>query len=700
MADRAEDKSQYEPVGCYQCGLPVSRRSRVYEIDGVKASFCCTGCYLVQKITGTKGEEGVSQVLLGKFGLGLILSMNVLLMSMPLHVEAASSSTIVIPAALGIALKYLLLFFSIPVILILGIPIAKSSVDSLRAGEIGTEALILIGAIAAFTISVKSTLTGTGEVYFETATMILTLFTLGRYIDSKAKWRASESIKGLSSLVPNEVTRILGAGEKEIVAADAITIGDKILLRPGERIPLDGIVISGEGSVDESFLSGESKPVLKSEEMEVFAGSINLDGTLILEIRKPAEEFLVKKIEKLMEKIRANPSSINRISDRLAAWFIPVIVAIGLTVFLYWTYMGEPSTGLMRMLAVLLISCPCAFGIAAPMAIWRGLGLAAEKGAIIMGADILEGLAKLKTVFFDKTGTLTTDTPAITSIIAAKGHKEDKLLRIAAALDSHSTHPLARSLVQEGDRRGIKQVETLNIINRPGLGIEGEVNDKKYYLGSKNWIQSLGGKISFELLKGEPVVAESSSLVYLMEAGEVIGTFIFSQALREGAAETLETIKKLGIRTVILTGDDKKSALGIRDRLKPDDIKWRLLPTDKAVEIKDEEKTRITAMVGDGINDAPALEAAHIGIAMGCGTELTRESAKVNLLGDDLRMIPYLINLSRKVRRKVMINFIWAFSYNLIGTYLAVIGVITPLFAVMAMILSSLMVIGNTLRGL
>jgi Cu2+-exporting ATPase/Cu+-exporting ATPase len=679
----------------------VTWSSRCYEIDGVNAYFCCTGCYLVQKITGTSGEEGISQILLGKFGLGLALSMNVLFMSMPLHVEAASSSEFVIPPVLAVALKYLLLFFSIPIMLVLGIPIAKSSFDSLRAGEVGTESLILIGAVAAFAISVKSTLAGVGEVYFETATMILTLFTLGRYIDSKAKARASESIKGLSSLVPSQVMRILPDGAKESVSADDIAIGDKVLLRPGERIPLDGMVVSGQGSVDESFLSGESKPVLKKEAMEVFAGSINLDGTLILEIRKPAEEFLVKKIERLMQKIRANPSAINRISDRLAAWFIPVVATIGLTVFGYWTYKGEPSTGIMRMLAVLLISCPCAFGIAAPMAIWRGLGLAAQKGAIIMGADILEGLAKVKTVFFDKTGTLTTDTPAITAIIAERGRGEDELLAFAAALDSHSTHPLAKSLVEEADRRGLKPLEASEIANMPGSGIAGSVNGKPYHLGSRRWIASLAQEKDNELLTREaPEGGESSGMVFLMEEGDVVGAFIFSQALREGAAESVDDIKKLGIRTVILTGDDEKGALGVKNRLKPDVIKWRLFPADKAKEIRSEEKKKITAMVGDGVNDAPALEAAHIGIAMGCGTELTRESAKVNLLGDDLRMIPFLIGLSRKVRTKVMVNFIWAFSYNLVGIFLAVTGVITPLFAVMAMILSSLMVIGNTLRGI
>jgi Cu2+-exporting ATPase/Cu+-exporting ATPase len=655
---------------------------------------------MIQKITGTSGEEGISQILLGKFGLGLALSMNVLFMSMPLHVEAASSSEFVIPPVLAVALKYLLLFFSIPVMLVLGIPIAKSSIDSLKAGEVGTELLILIGAVAAFAISVKSTLAGAGEVYFETATMILTLFTLGRYIDSKAKARASESIKGLSSLVPNRVIRILPDGGKESVSADDITMGDKVLLRPGERIPLDGVVVSGHGSVDESFLSGESKPVVKKEAMEVFAGSINLDGTIILEIRKPAEEFLVRKIEKLMHKIRANPSAINRISDRIAALFIPVVGSIGLSVFAYWVYRGEPSEGIMRMLSILLISCPCAFGIAAPMAIWRGLGRAAEKGAIIMGADILEGLAKVRTVFFDKTGTLTTDTPAITAIVPEKGRAENELLAVAAALDSHSTHPLAKSLVEAAEKRGLKPLEASQIKNHPGSGIEGVVNHKRYHLGSRRWITSIAQDKAVALLKREASEGgESSGMAFLLEEGRAVGAFIFRQALREGAAEAMEAIKTIGVRTVILTGDDEKGALGVKNRLKPDAIKWRLFPADKATVIRSEEKGAVTAMVGDGVNDAPALEAAHIGIAMGCGTELTRESAKVNLLGDDLRMIPFLIQLSKNVRKKVMVNFIWAFSYNLIGTYLAIIGVITPLFAVMAMILSSLMVIGNTMRG-
>ncbi len=698
MASREKDRSEHEQIGCYQCGLPVPRRSRVYEIDGNPASFCCTGCYLVQKITGTKGEEGVSQILLGKFGLGLILSMNVLLMSMPLHVAAASSSTIVIPQALGVALKYLLLFFSIPVMLVLGIPIAKSSIDSIRAGEIGTELLILIGALAAFAISAKATLTGEGEIYFETATMILTLFTLGRYIDSKAKHRASESIKGLSSLVPNVVTKIFPDGKKETVESETITIGDKVLLRPGERIPLDGVIISGEGSVDESFLSGESKPVVKTHDMEVFAGSINLDGTLILEIRKPAEEFLVKKIEKLMEKIRANPSAINRISDRLAAMFIPVITTLGISVFGYLTFTGDMHEGLMRMLAILLISCPCAFGIAAPMAIWRGLGLAAEKGAIIMGADILEGLAKLKTVFFDKTGTLTTDTPAVKAILTDDTRDENELLSIAAGLDIHSTHPLARSLVEESQKRDLTLLEAQEVNNRPGLGIEGKIGSNLYFLGSKSWIQTMAADKNHPLFQESFDEGESSGLIFLLENDSVIGGFVFSQALRVGAAEAIEQIKQLGIRTVVLTGDDEKGALGIKNRLNPDEIKWRLLPEDKAKEIKKTDPEIVTAMVGDGVNDAPALEASHIGIAMGCGTELTRESAKVNLLGDDLNMIPFLIGLSKKVRTKVMINFFWASFYNIIGVFLAVIGVITPLFAVMAMILSSLMVIGNTLR--
>lgn len=670
----------------------------MYEIEKASAAFCCTGCFLVHKITGTKGEEGISQVLLGKFGLGLILSMNVLLLSMPLHVEAASGSAIEVPAAFAQAIKYILIILSTPVILVLGFPIVKTSLAAIKAGTIGTEFLILIGAFSAYLISVKSTILGTGEVYFETATMILTLFTLGRYIDSRAKSQASKSIKGLSTLIPSTVLILEADGSKRTISSNDIAIGDKVLVRPGEMIPLDGTVVDGVGLVDESFLTGESKPVSKNSGDEVFSGTINIDGNLTLEVQKSVEEFVVKKIEKLMEKIRQNPSTVERISDTIAKWFIPVIMTLALGSFTYWVTKGEPSTGLMRMLSILLISCPCAFGIAAPMAIWRGLGKAAEKGAIIMGAEKLEILSKVKTIFFDKTGTITTNKLTLAKIIPVADRSGEELLVIAASLEHYSTHPMAVSLVNEVEQHGLETLEVDQISNHIGLGIEGEIKGKSFYLGSRSWFDQEkrdNNQIDSSI---ENEISKSGSSIFLWDRDHLLAVFSFRQSLRDGVVDAIKEVRKLGIETIILTGDDESGARDIADKIDVDNIKWSLLPTDKVNEINKRKASSVTAMVGDGVNDAPALESSHIGIAMGCGTELTRESAKINLLGNDLRLIPYLIQLSKKVRIKVFTNFFWAFFYNIIGVILAINGTITPLFAVIVMIVSSLMVIGNSIQ--
>lgn len=683
-------------IRCYQCGLPVTGYSQRYVTGDTEESFCCSGCFLVHKITGVKGEEGFSHVLFGKFGVGFLLSMNVMLMSAPLY--AGVYASIEIPAVFVNAIRFVLLGLSLPVMLLLGYPILVSSYDSIRSRVLGTEALILIGAVSAFLISVKSTITGTGEVYYETATMILTLFTLGRYLDTRARWRASDSIKGLSSIVPDKVTLLKGDSGTEVIPAGQVSIGDRVILRPGERIPLDGLVITGSASVDESFLTGESRPVFKDAGTEVLGGSLNIDGSLTVEVRKPADQFVIKKIERLMEKIRESSSEIKRIGDTIAGWFVPGIITLSLGSFFYWVSKGDGTTAVMRMLSILLISCPCAFGIAAPLSVWRGLGKAAEKGAIIMGADILEGFSKVKTVFFDKTGTVTSNTLSLSEIDTGSRMPEDELLSLAASLEYHSTHPMAVSLLKEAEERGIVLHDAENLKTRPGLGIEGDINGKRYYLGSRRWLEQMGSGSVSDTLHSEGKKHEGGSAVFLKENDELIGSFLFSQMLRDGAAEAFSSMKGMGIRTVLLTGDDSRGVMEIRDKLCPDEVKWGLLPDGKVREVELNKRGEIVAMVGDGINDAPALEAAHIGIAMGCGTELTRESANINLLGDDLRMIPYLINLSRRVRKKVFTNYFWAFSYNTVGIYLAVIGTITPLFAVAAMILSSLFVIGNSRR--
>jgi Cu2+-exporting ATPase/Cu+-exporting ATPase len=695
------DARSSKELTCYQCGLPLRSNPRTTRIDGAQHSFCCAGCFIVYKITGTKGDEGISQALLGKFGVGVLFSMNVMTLSALFY--GAEYGSVKISPAFSTPIRYILLLFSLPVIILLGYPLLKSSIESIKQRILGTEALILIGAVSAFLISVKSTLIGSGEVYYEISTMILTLYTCGRYLDTRARFRASESIKGLSAMLPSEVQVLKEDNTTEKIPLTEVKIGDHVILPPGEIIPLDGIVINGYGSVNESFLTGESKPVYKSIDNEVFSGTHNINASLTVEIRKSSEEFVIKRIERLMERIRENPSRIKRIADKITEIFIPLIISLSLGSAVYWLIIkGQPSTAIMRMLSILLISCPCAFGIAAPLAIWKGLGEGAKRGAIIMGADILEILSRVKTIFFDKTGTLTLNTLSLSKIYKVNSLSERDLLQLTSALEIHFKHPLSSSIIEETQKRGLSNDKTnvINIKTRPGMGIEGEIQGKRYYIGSKIWFESLGILTDIGIFDNYNPQEDSGILVYIAKERELIGCFNFTQTLRHGVIESFEWFRSVGIKTVILTGDGIRGGLEIEKLLKPDEIKWGLLPEDKVKEIEAYKALSRSpvAMVGDGINDAPALESAHIGIAMGCGTELTRESAKINLLGDDITLIPYLIHLSKKVRRKVHMNFFWAFIYNLIGLGFALNGTITPLMAVLAMILSSLFVIGNSIK--
>ncbi|MBF0541150.1 MAG: heavy metal translocating P-type ATPase [Nitrospirae bacterium] len=696
------DARSSKEITCYQCGLPLRSNPRTTKIGEIEESFCCAGCFIVYKITGTKGDEGLTQALLGKFGVGVLFSMNVMMISALFY--GAEYGSIKISPVFSTPIRYILLCFSMPVIILLGYPLLKSSIESLKQRILGTEALILIGAVSAFAISVKSTITGVGEVYFEISTMILTLYTCGRYLDTRARFRASESIKGLSALLPSDVIVLRENNTKEKIALSEVKIGDQVILPPGEIIPLDGIVIDGYGSINESFLTGESKPVYKSVGNEVFSGTLNINANIIVEIRKSSDEFVIKRIERLMERIRGNPSRIKRIADKITAFFIPLIVSLSLGSALYWlVIMRQPSTAIMRMLSILLISCPCAFGIAAPLAIWKGLGEGAKRGVIIMGADILEILSRVKTIFFDKTGTLTLNTLSLSKIYRMEYMKEDDILQIAALLESHFKHPLSSSILDEALNRGLlrEHLTVTNIESRQGMGIEGEIQGKRYYIGSKMWFESLGISTDMRKFADFNPAQDAGILVYMAKEKELIGCFSFTQTLRHGVKEAFEWFREQGIRTVILTGDGIRGGLEIEKLINPDEIKWGLLPEDKVREIeayKAAHSKSPVAMVGDGINDAPALESAHIGIAMGCGTELTRESAKINLLGDDITLIAYLVHLSKKVRRKIQVNFFWAFIYNLIGIGFAVNGTISPLMAVLAMILSSLFVIGNSIK--
>ncbi len=678
---------------CFQCGIPITGKPVVYEVDGRSENFCCFGCYLIYKTTGLKGDEGTAVAFLGRFGVGYFLAMLVFMLSTYLygaHFAPEDKEAVMFTNFV----KYIILILATPVMLILGIPILRNAFSGKKI-NLNTDMLIAIGAFSAYALSVYSVFTGKDAIYFETATMILVLVTFGRYLETSSRAKASNFMKELLKLSPQKATVLRDQKEIEI-PVEQIRVGDIVLIKPGDKIPADGIIIKGKGYIDESLLTGETKPVLKKEGDQVYTGTTNIDGSFQVKVNKPAEDWTLNRFIKLMREIRATKAPINRITDTIAGYFIPVVIALAGGAFLYWYYHEGFEKALIVSMSVLLISCPCAFSIGAPLALWIGLGEAMREGIIVKGADILEKLSSVKTVFFDKTGTITERIMKVSKV-----QIPTELVPAVCAVESQSEHPLAKSFVAFCKEKNLDtSIEPEEFKVHFGLGVEGKVNGKKIYIGSKNFMKELGFSIPSEIEKIYKDAEKNGEIAVLVaDETDVKGIITFAQKIRKEAKVAIKALKKLKIKTGILTGDSKVFAQVVKKELDIDDVKAELLPEDKLKIIQEEKKKgKTVSMVGDGINDASALIKADIGIAMGCGTDLTRESASVSLIGDDLRKIPLLIILARKVRRVIYTNMFWAFIYNIIGIGLALTGKLSPIFAALAMVLSSAFVIANSIR--
>ncbi len=682
---------------CFQCGIPITGKSLRYDIgNGQVEDFCCFGCYLIYKTTGLRGEEGNAVAFLGKFGFGYFLAMLVFMLSTYLYgahmtpddPQAKQFTTII---------KYVILVLATPVMLLLGIPILKNSFSRHNWLNFNTDTLIAIGAFSAYFLSVYSVFTDKPSIYFETATMILVLVTFGRYLETSSRVKASNFMKELMKLAPDKATVIRDGKEIEI-PVDDVKVGDTVLVKTGEKIPADGIVVEGNAHVDESMLTGENKPVLKQKGSEVYAGTINTDGFLKIKVNKPASEWTLNKFIQMMKEIRNSKAPISRITDTVAAWFLPVMLTLAAGAFAYW-YMEEGfEKALIVSMSVLLISCPCAFSIGAPLALWIGLSEAFREGIVIKGADILEKLASVKKVFFDKTGTITERFLMVHRVKA----KDEETIKKACALEKLSQHPLAFSLNlycrQKGFDTSNYKVEDFK--TRYGYGVEGKVNGEHLFVGNKKFVEKHGLQIPEELQKLEKQAEKDAEIpVFIFNKKKVLGLITFAQKIKDEAPIAIRALKKLKMKLAVLTGDTPYFAKIIKEKLGIDEVKAGLLPEDKIKEIEKAQKQGlVVAMVGDGINDAPALSKADIGIAMGCGTDITKESADVSLISDDLRKIPLMFLLAKKVRRVIYTNIFWAFIYNIIGIGLALTGKLNPIFAALAMVLSSAFVIGNSVR--
>lgn len=677
---------------CRHCRLPL-------RLLGPEAGpFCCYGCRIAFRIVGDQGEGGEAAFQLAWLALGALLSMNIMTFSLLLYAKAVPSEMI--------APFHLLLFLlSTPLFFLLGAPFFRGLLRETRTGSFGMDSLIGSGAGAAYLYSTFAWITGREEVYFDTGTMILVLVTLGRLLEASARAHAADGIKRLLSLTPLVATVRVGSTEVR-KPAETVCRGEEILVRPGEQVPIDGEVIEvmGRANVDESMLSGEARPVEKGIGDRVYAATFNGECPFWIRAAAPLSDSLFCQMVSLMERAQRERGQMARLADRLSGRFVPLVFACAAITGLYWWREAGGSAAFFNALAVLLVACPCALGLAIPMVVSVGVGRAAREGVWVRSAKTFEILPKVDTIFFDKTGTLTEGKPAFSSLFLSRrsGTDPERLFSIAASLAFFSEHLLARALAAAAAERRLPRLPVSGFESRPGFGSLGKIDIEGarqiVALGSRRWMEENGFAID-PSLDAEIAVSEGKSLVFCGWDGRVRGLFLFADRLRPEAAETIELLRRAHLTLHLLSGDQRPVVEEIGRRLPGLFVRAERLPAEKREEIRRaKERGETVAMIGDGINDAAALAESDVGIAVGSGSDVAKETADVSLVRTDLRKIPWLIVFSKRAARTMKQNLFWAFFYNGIGVVLAAMGLLRPILAALAMVASSLLVIGNSLR--
>ncbi|MCY6356178.1 heavy metal translocating P-type ATPase [Clostridium sp. ZS2-4] len=577
------------------------------------------------------------------------------------------------------------------------------NMDSLIA--IGSSASFLYGLFAIYQISIGK-VHYTHDLYFESAATILTLITLGKYLETVTKGKTSEAIKKLMGLAPKTAT-IIRNGKEDVISIDEVEVGDIVLVKPGEKIPVDGEVVEGITSVDESMLTGESIPVEKVKGDNVIGASINKNGSIKYRATKVGKDTALAQIIKLVEEAQGSKAPIAKMADIISGYFVPIVITLSIISSLAWRISGESWVfSLTIFISVLVIACPCALGLATPTAIMVGTGKGAEYGVLIKSGAALETAHKIQTIVFDKTGTITEGKPKVTDIITVQGTSEEELLLIAASAEKTSEHPLGEAIVKkaEDEKLDLKKVNFFRAI--PGHGIEVEIDSKKILLGNKKLI--VENNISLESLEEKSIelANEGKTPMYIASDGKIMGIIAVADTVKESSQKAIEKLHAMGIEVAMITGDNQKTAEAIAKQVGIDTVIAEVLPEDKASEVKKlQEKLKKVAMVGDGINDAPALVQADVGMAIGSGTDVAIESADIVLVRNDLMDVATAIELSKKTIKNIKENLFWAFAYNTVGIPVAmgilhIFGgpLLNPMIAAGAMSFSSVSVLLNALR--
>lgn len=585
----------------------------------------------------------------------------------------------------------------------LGAKFYRSGFNAAKALSGNMDLLVAIGTSAAYGLSLYQLIIGHADhLYFESSVVIITLILIGKWLESRAKHQTTQAIESLSALRPE--VALVRQGEQEVsLPISQVKVNDVVVIKPGERIPVDGIVLEGASSCDESMLTGESFPVTKTLNSTVTGGTINGEGLLIVKTTAIQADSMLSKIIAMVESAQAKKAPIQRIVDRISAIFVPVILLIALITLLAWGFISQDwQQALLHAVAVLVIACPCALGLATPTAIMVGTGVAARHGILIKDAEALETLHNINTVAFDKTGTLTIGKPELVELDVLGMETADQILSVAASMQAGSEHPLAKAILAKAKSYSYAQ----NIISIAGSGVMATIDSHEYYLGSLRWMKTLNGYFVDMQDKVNELTQKGYTISFLAKQQSensivILAIFGFSDVIKPEAKSAIDALHQLKVNTVMLTGDNQQAANYVGQQLNLDKVIAEVLPQDKANYIyqlqKDSQSNNKVAMVGDGINDAPALAAADIGIAMGTGTDVAMHTASITLMRGNLFLIADAIDISRRTYNKIKQNLFWAFFYNLIGIPLAALGFLNPMIAGAAMALSSVSVVTNAL---
>jgi len=668
-----------------------------------------------QTVTADSGPNHELADMTRRFWIGLVLTIPVFILEMGGHLTGL---TMMLGQQLS---NWLQLLLATPVVLWAGWPFFVRGWQSLLTRNLNMFTLIAMGTGVSWVYSIIATLApdifpvafrqmgGAVSVYFEAAAVITVLVLLGQVLELRARDQTSGAIKALLNLAPKTARRMKPDGTEEDVALESIAVGDLLRVRPGEKVPVDGVITEGQSSLDESMVTGESLPVSKSVKAKVIGSTLNTSGSFVMRAEKIGSDTMLARIVQMVANAQRSRAPIQRMADKVSGWFVPAVILAALLAFAAWSIWGpEPrlAYGLVAAVAVLIIACPCALGLATPMSIMVGVGRGAQAGVLIRDAEALERMEKVDTIIVDKTGTLTEGKPSITAIITVEGQDETELLRLAASVEQASEHPLAAAIVKAAKERKIELVKVMGFDAPSGKGAIGMVERKRMAIGNAKFMGELNIVVDSLAGKSDALRADGATTVFVAINGKLAGVIGIADTVKATTPKALAALRDAGIRIVMLTGDNRTTAEAIAKRLGITDVEADVLPDKKAdVVTKLKAQGRIVAMAGDGVNDAPALAAADVGIAMGTGTDVAMESAGVTLLRGDLMGIVRARSLSKAVMSNIRQNLFFAFIYNAAGVPIAA-GVLYPVFGILlspmiaaaAMALSSVSVIGNALR--